>query len=159
MDIYIYIYIYIKLEFEIYKLSCGYTILRNNLGYSYDGRSQWPRGLTRGSAPLACWVCEFESIRWHGCLSLVSVVFCPVEVSTTSWSLVQRCPTECGHVWMWSRNLNDGRHRPTRAVELWKKKKNYVWWEYKVISLTLSLKRTQDNRKTTLMKGEQTSGA
>jgi hypothetical protein len=31
----------------------------------------------------------------HGCLSLVSVVCCQVEVSATSWSLVQRSPTEC----------------------------------------------------------------
>jgi len=26
----------------------------------------------------------------------VSVVCCQVEVSTTSWSLVQRSPTDCG---------------------------------------------------------------
>jgi hypothetical protein len=30
------------------------------------------------------------------CLSLVGVVCCQVEVSATSWSLVQRSPTECG---------------------------------------------------------------
>jgi hypothetical protein len=29
-------------------------------------------------------------------MSLVSVVCCQVEVSATSWSLVQRSPTECG---------------------------------------------------------------
>jgi hypothetical protein len=29
------------------------------------------------------------------CLSPVSVVCCQVEVSATSWSLVQRSPTEC----------------------------------------------------------------
>jgi hypothetical protein len=35
--------------------------------------------------------------RWgHGCLSLVIVVCCQIEVSATSWSLVQRSPTECG---------------------------------------------------------------
>jgi hypothetical protein len=45
---------------------------------------------------LACWDCGFESHRGHGCLSLVSVVCCQVEVSATSWSLVQRSPTECG---------------------------------------------------------------
>jgi len=28
-------------------------------------------------------------------LSVVSVVFCQVEVSSTSWSLFQRSPTEC----------------------------------------------------------------
>jgi hypothetical protein len=32
----------------------------------------------------------------HGCLSLVSVVYCQVEGSATSWSLVQRSPTDCG---------------------------------------------------------------
>jgi hypothetical protein len=30
------------------------------------------------------------------CLSLVSAVCCQVEVSATSWSLVQRSPTKCG---------------------------------------------------------------
>jgi hypothetical protein len=34
--------------------------------------------------------------RWHGCLSLVSVVCCQVEVFATGWSLVQRSPTDCG---------------------------------------------------------------
>jgi hypothetical protein len=32
----------------------------------------------------------------HGCLSVVSVVCCQVEVSTTDRSLVQRSPTDCG---------------------------------------------------------------
>jgi len=32
----------------------------------------------------------------HGCLSVVSVVCCQVEVSATSCSLVQRSPTDCG---------------------------------------------------------------
>jgi len=45
---------------------------------------------------LASWDRGFES-RWgHGCLSLVTVVCCQVEVSVTSWSLVQRSPSECG---------------------------------------------------------------
>jgi hypothetical protein len=34
--------------------------------------------------------------RGHGCLSLVSVVCCQVEVSATSWSLVQGSPIDCG---------------------------------------------------------------
>ena len=49
------------------------------------------------------WVCGrspaetgFESRRGHGCLSVVSVVCCQVEVSATGWSLVQRSPTDCG---------------------------------------------------------------
>jgi hypothetical protein len=32
----------------------------------------------------------------HGCLSLVSVVCCQVEVSATGRSPVQRSPTDCG---------------------------------------------------------------
>ena len=31
----------------------------------------------------------------HGCLSVVSVVCCQVEVSATGWSFIQRSPTEC----------------------------------------------------------------
>jgi hypothetical protein len=34
--------------------------------------------------------------RGHGCLSVVGVVCCQVEVSATGWSLVQRGPTDCG---------------------------------------------------------------
>jgi hypothetical protein len=52
-------------------------------------RGHWDR-------PLACWDCGFESCRGHGCLSLVSVVCCQVEVSAIGWSLTQRSPTECG---------------------------------------------------------------
>ena len=47
-------------------------------------RRPWPTG--------GC--CGFESHRrvW---MSVVSVVCCKVEVSATSWSLVQRSPTDC----------------------------------------------------------------
>ena len=48
-----------------------------------------------GRRPLACWYLGFESHRRHGYLSVVSVVCCQVEVSATSWSLVQRSPTDC----------------------------------------------------------------
>jgi len=49
-----------------------------------------------GLRQLACWDCGFESRRSHGCLSLVSVVYCQVGVSAMSWSLVHRSPTDCG---------------------------------------------------------------
>jgi hypothetical protein len=49
-----------------------------------------------GLRPLACWDCGFESRLGHGCLSVVSVVCCQVEVSATGRSLVQRSLTECG---------------------------------------------------------------
>jgi hypothetical protein len=46
--------------------------------------------------PLACWDFGFESRLGHGCLSVLSVVCCKVEVSASCWSLVQKSPTECG---------------------------------------------------------------
>ena len=46
--------------------------------------------------PPACCDCGFESRRGHVCLSLVIVVCCQVEVSSSRWSLVQRIPTDCG---------------------------------------------------------------
>jgi hypothetical protein len=44
---------------------------------------------------LACWDCGFESRQVHGCLSLVNVVCCQVEVSTTGRFLFQRSPATC----------------------------------------------------------------
>jgi hypothetical protein len=37
-----------------------------------------------GLRPLACWDCGFETCKGHGCLSVVSVVCCQVEVSVMS---------------------------------------------------------------------------
>jgi hypothetical protein len=68
-------------------------------------RSRWPRGLRRRSAAarlLRLWV-RIPAAAW---VSVVSVVCCQVEVSATSWSLVQRSPTDCvvvcdlGNSWM-----------------------------------------------------------
>ena len=59
-------------------------------------RSQWPRSLRRRSA-ATCLLRSWVRIPWgHGCMSVVSVVCCQVEVSAMSWWLVQRSPTECG---------------------------------------------------------------
>ena len=44
--------------------------------------------------PLACQNCGFESRRGHGCLSVVSVVYCQVEASATGRSLIQRSTTD-----------------------------------------------------------------
>ena len=62
----------------------------------FSGRSQWPRVLRRRSSAtrlLRLWV---RIPPGHGCLSVVSVVCCQVEVSATGWSLVQRIPADCG---------------------------------------------------------------
>ena len=45
---------------------------------------------------FASWDWGFESLRGYGCLSLVGVVCCQVEVSALGSSLIQRSPTECG---------------------------------------------------------------
>jgi hypothetical protein len=59
-------------------------------------RSQWPRRLRRGSA-AACLLGLWVWIRpGHGCLCLVNVVCCQVEVYPSGRSLVRRSPTECG---------------------------------------------------------------
>jgi hypothetical protein len=42
-----------------------------------------------GLWPLACCDRGFESYQGHGCLSVVCVVCCQVEVSATNWSFVQ----------------------------------------------------------------------
>jgi hypothetical protein len=49
-----------------------------------------------GLWPHACWDRGFESHWGHGCLSVWGVVCCQLEVSATSWSFVQRSPTNCG---------------------------------------------------------------
>jgi len=51
-----------------------------------------------GLQALACWDCGFESRRQHGCLSVVGVVFCEVQVSAAGRSFVQRSPVECVRV-------------------------------------------------------------
>ena len=80
-----------------------------------------------GLRPLAYWDCGLKSRRGHGCLSLVSVVCCQVEVSATSWSLVQRSPTECGVSKVWSWSLEWGGLGPHGAVEPLRKKKEFTW--------------------------------
>jgi hypothetical protein len=69
-----------------------------------SGHAIWGVGLW----PLACWDRGFESLRGHECLSVVSVVCCQVQVSATSWTLVQRSPTDCAaSLCVWSRNLKN----------------------------------------------------
>jgi hypothetical protein len=49
-----------------------------------------------GLKPLTCRDCGFKSRQGHGCLSVVSVVCCQVEIPATGVSLIWRSPTECG---------------------------------------------------------------
>jgi hypothetical protein len=65
--------------------SCELTALTWNLNLvlakqaDLGGRTVWGGGVWQ----LACWDCAFESRRGHGCLSLVSVVCCRVQVSAS----------------------------------------------------------------------------
>jgi hypothetical protein len=72
----------------------------NPLGFDFyifiSCLSQWPRSLRRGSAIsrlLGLWV-QIPPER-NGCLSLVSIVYCQIQVSASVWSLIQRSTTEC----------------------------------------------------------------
>jgi hypothetical protein len=49
-----------------------------------------------GSASSLAGIEGSNPARTYGCLSLVSVVCCQVEVSATGRSLVLRSPTKCG---------------------------------------------------------------
>ena len=66
----------------------------------------------------------FESHRGHGCLSVVGVVCCQVEVSATSWSLFQRSPTDYGaSMWLIWKTRELGGPDPLEAVGPKKKNK------------------------------------
>jgi hypothetical protein len=61
-----------------------------------------------GLRQLAYWDCGFETRRRHGCLSVVNVVCCQVEVSMKGLSLVKRISTErCVSNSLAFRNLNN----------------------------------------------------
>ena len=70
-------------------------ILTYVIGNLLACRSQWTRGLRRGCHSHAG-IVGSNPAGGHGCLSLVSVVFCQVEVSASGWSLVHSTPTEYG---------------------------------------------------------------
>ena len=64
------------------------------VGTLWNCRSRWPRRLRRRSATarlLRSWV-RIPPGAWM----FVCCECCQVEVSATSWSLVQRSPTDCG---------------------------------------------------------------
>jgi hypothetical protein len=66
-------------------------------------RAQTHADASGRAARFEAWVCgRSRAGLWvrippgHGCLSLLSVVCCQVEVPASGWSLVQSSPTECG---------------------------------------------------------------
>ena len=97
-------------------------------------RPRWPRVLRRRSAAarlLRLWV---RIPLRHGCLSVVSVVCCQVEVSETSWSLIQRSHTDCAVSFVWFRNLANEEARAHWGLSRLKKKLHSCscniacWW-------------------------------
>jgi hypothetical protein len=79
-------------------------------------RSQWPRGLRRRSTAarlLRSWV-RIPPGAWV----FVCCVCCQVEVSATSWSVVQRSPTDCGaSLYVITKPRKLGGHSPRWAAE------------------------------------------
>jgi hypothetical protein len=68
--------------------------------------------------PLACCDRGFKSHWRHGCLFVVSVVCCQVEVSATDWSLVQRSPTDCGaSLCVIKKSCKQGGYSPARGMQ------------------------------------------
>jgi len=84
---------------------------------SEQSRSQKPRGLRRRATAarlLRSWV---RKPPRHGCLSLVSVVCCKVEVSAKNWPLVQRSSTDGGaSLCMIKKPRTRGGYNPARGL-------------------------------------------
>ena len=100
----------------------GVTKLRRRIALVKAGPSDRAvQGVGRRS--LACWDCGFESRRRYGCLSVVVVACCLLEVSASGRSLSQRSPTG-GGVSECDRGTSQRRPRPTRVVEPRKKNNN-----------------------------------
>ena len=95
------------------------------------GRSQWPRGRRRVSASDRLRGLRVRIPPGRGCLSLVSVVCCQVEVCVTSRSFVQRSPTECDQVQLWPSTHTMGRRRGQTNKE--RKKEIVTIWIITVI--------------------------
>jgi len=85
-------------SFPAWPISAGPTLqwVFIILSKGYYRQSQRPHGLRRGSVAarlLGLWV---RIPQGHGCLFLVLVGCCQLEVSVSGRSLVQSSPTECG---------------------------------------------------------------
>ena len=104
----------------------------------------------------------------HGYLSVVSVVCCQVEVSATSWSLVQRSPTECGaslcviwkhqelvlHIYIYiisSLRVKNAEMWKRKNAEMWKRKNGNLSHESVLVQskfpVTLTYKRRRCEKK------------
>ena len=87
-------------------------------------RSHWPRGLRRGTVPACLLGLRVRIQPRHGCLPLVRVVCCQIEVSALDWSLFQKRPADCG-VSEWDREAPITRPWPTGVCCT--AQKNYIY--------------------------------
>ena len=80
---------------HLFEKATEYIITGKWVSNVQSCRSQWPRSLRRTStaARLPRLWFRIPPVAW---MSVVTVMCCQVEVSATSWSLVQRSPTDCG---------------------------------------------------------------
>jgi hypothetical protein len=106
---------------ELCELYSGMKTQPNNTGILQfivrKGRSQWSRSLRRGSTAarlLRSWVRIPPEVWMFVCY--VCVGCCQVEVSATSWSLVQKSPTDCGASFCVIKKPRDTR-RPLPALD------------------------------------------
>jgi hypothetical protein len=68
--------------------------------------------------PLAYCDLGFETHGGHGCISVVCVVCCQVDISAMSWSVVQSSSTDCGASFCVIKKLRErGWHSPRWAAE------------------------------------------
>jgi hypothetical protein len=105
--------------FQVQVSASGWSLIQS----SPTERSHMIHGV--GLQPLACWDCEFESHKGHGCLSLVSVVCFHVEASALGWSLIQSSPTECGVSNECDCEASKGEAKTLNRIEVPQKKKWY----------------------------------
>jgi len=92
----------------------------------YSSWSHWPHGLRCGST-AARFPRNWVRIQPGAWMYVVSFVCCQVEISVTSWSLVQRSPTELG-VSEYDRRVSIiGRLRSTVDTVLMKKEIHTVF--------------------------------
>ena len=72
---------------HVFSIFCSVTII---------SRTQWPRGLRRGSAVDSLLGLRVRILLGHGYLSVVSFAWCQVEFSATGRPSIQKSPTDCG---------------------------------------------------------------
>jgi len=98
----------------------------------------WPRGLRHGFAVACLLKLRVLIVLGHGCVFCEYCLCCRVKVSAMGRSPFQRSPSECAVSECDYETATMRKPRPTRAVELWKKKKNEISASHKPYGLATS---------------------